>query len=94
MVGEIPLTLVRLPILNQPEYIRRALSAGKHMLSEKPFAENLKNAQELTRWYHKNHDDKRVIWSVAGNFRYLNSFEYAREQVHRAERLLGFRVKV
>ena len=89
-----PLTLVRLPILNQPEYIRRALSAGKHVLSEKPIAENLKDALELTRWYHENHDDKRVTWSVAENFRYLNSFEYAREQVHRAGRLLGFKVKV
>lgn len=93
-VRDTPLTLVRLPILNQPEYIRRALSAGKHVLSEKPIAENLKDVQELTRWYHENHDTKRVTWSVAENFRYLNSFEYAREQVHRAGRLLGFRVKV
>ena len=64
------------------------------MLSEKPIAENLRDARELTRWYHENHDDKRVTWSVAENFRYLNSFEYAREQVHLAGRLLGFRVKV
>ena len=89
-----PLTPFRLPIPNQPEYIRRALSAGKHVLSEKPIAENLEDAQELMRWYHEDHDSKRVTWSVAENFRYLNSFEYAREQVHRAGRLLGFRVKV
>ena len=88
------LTLLSLPIPNQPEYIRRALSAGKHVLSEKPIAENLEDAQELMRWYHENHDCKRVTWSVAESFRYLNSFDYAREQVHRAGRLLGFRVKV
>lgn len=64
------------------------------MLSEKPIAGNLEDAQDLTRWYHEDHDSKRVTWSVAENFRYLNSFEYAREQVHRAGRLLGFRVKV
>ena len=93
-VKDAPLTLLSLPILNQPEYIRRALSAGRHVLSEKPIAENLEDAQELTRWYHENHDSKRVTWSVAENFRYLNSFEYAREQVHKAGRLLGFRVKV
>ena len=93
-VGNTSLTPVRLPILNQPKYIRTALSAGKHVLLEKPIAENLEDAEELTRWYHENHDDKRVTWSVAENFRYLNSFEYAREQVHRAGRLRGFRVKI
>ena len=64
------------------------------MLSEKPVAENLKDAQELIAWYYQNNDSKRVTWCVAENFRYLNSFEYAREQVYRAGRLLGFRVKV
>ena len=31
---------------------------------------------------------------MAENFRYLNSFQYAREQVHRAGRILGVRVRV
>lgn len=75
-------------------YIRAALSAGKHVLSEKPVAENLKDAQELIGWYHSNVDNKKVTWSVAENFRYLNSFEYAQEQVRQMGRVLGFRVRV
>ena len=88
------LTRYSLPILKQPEHIRQALSARKHVLSEKPIAENLKDAQDLITWYYENNDSKRVTWSVAENFRYLKSFEYAREQVHRAGRVLGFKVKV
>ena len=84
----------RLPILNQPEYVRQALSAGKHVLSEKPVAENLKDAQVLIQWYHSQIDSKTIFWAVAENFRYLNSLDYAREQVRRLGRLLNFRVKL
>ena len=82
-----------LPIIAQPQYIRQALSAGKHVLSEKPVADNVKDAQDLIRWYHGNVDSKKVNWSVAENFRYLKSLEYAREQVYRAGNVLQFSVK-
>ncbi|KAK5064245.1 hypothetical protein LTR84_000078 [Exophiala bonariae] len=36
-----------LPIANQKDYIRAALEAGKHVLSEKPVAKNLEEAHEL-----------------------------------------------
>ena len=62
-------------------------------MSEKPIAENVKDAQDLLHWYHANVDGSKVTWSVAENFRYLASFEYAREQVRRAGRLLGFSAK-
>ena len=67
---------------------------GQHVLSEKPVAENLKDAQELISWYHSKVDTEKVTWSVAENYRYLNSFEYAQEQVHQMGRVLGFRVRV
>ena len=35
-----------------------------------------------------------MTWSVAEKYRYLPSFDYAGEHVHRVRRLLGFRVKV
>lgn len=91
--SDIQAVIIALPIPQQPEYIRLALSAGKHVLSEKPIAENLKDAQDLLHWYHANVDGNKVTWSVAENFRYLASFEYAREQVRRAGRLLGFSAK-
>ncbi|KAM0801963.1 glucose-fructose oxidoreductase [Usnea florida] len=91
--SDIQAVIIALPIPQQPEYIRLALSAGKHVLSEKPIAENVKDAQDLLQWYHANVDANEVTWSVAENFRYLASFEYAREQVRRAGRLLGFSAK-
>ena len=94
--GTIELTSskTRLPILNQPEYIRAALSAGKHVLSEKPIAENVKDAADLIQWYHSNIDTKRVTWAVAENFRYLNSFDHAQQEVQKLGRVLGFRVRL
>ena len=63
-------------------------------MSEKPVAENVKDAQELIRWYHDNIDSKKVTWSVAENFRYLNSFDYAQETLGTLGRVLGFRTKL
>lgn len=79
-----------LPILNQPEYIRQSLEAGKHVLSEKPIAENLKDALELVQWYESNKDLK-VTWGVAENYRFMNSYDYARDQVKKLGKLLTFK---
>ena len=62
-------------------------------MSEKPVAENLQDAQELIKWYHENIDRTRITWSVAENFRYLKSLDYARDQVHRAGKLMQFSLK-
>ena len=82
-----------LPILSQPEYIKAALSAGKHVLSEKPIAPTVKDAEELVKWYHSNIDTTKVTWGVAENFRYMNSFDYAQELIQKLGRILNFRVK-
>lgn len=90
--SDIHAVIIALPIKSQPEYIRKALQAGKHVLSEKPIAENLKDAQELIQWYRANIDQK-ITWSVAENFRYLNSFEHARQLASGQGRLLNFRCR-
>lgn len=64
------------------------------MLSEKPIAATVEEAQALLKWYHQNVDTRKVTWSIAENWRFLNSFDHAREQVKNAGKLLGFRVKV
>ena len=57
-------------------------------------AENVKDAEELIRWYHSNIDTTKVTWSVAENYRYLNSLDYAQLQVQKLGRVLVFRTKL
>lgn len=76
----------------QPEFIRKALSAGKHVISEKPIAKDVATAQELVQWYHSNIDTKKVLWGVAENFRFYNSFTFAAEQIRKLGRIQNFRV--
>ena len=64
------------------------------MLSEKPIAENVKDAKDLLAWYKKEIDTKKVTWAVAENFRYLNSFDAAAEAREKMGRVLGFRVRM
>ena len=63
------------------------------MLSEKPVAENLQDAIELIKWYHTKIDTKKVTWSVAENYRHLNSFNHAQAEVQKLGRVLNFRVQ-
>jgi predicted dehydrogenase len=92
--SDIHAVTIALPILNQPAYIRKAVLAGKHVLSEKPIAENLKDATDLLQWYRKEIDTKKIFWSVAENYRFLDSFNHAAEERKRMGRTLGFRVEV
>ncbi|RAO68032.1 uncharacterized protein BHQ10_004044 [Talaromyces amestolkiae] len=92
---DIQALIVSLPIANQVPFIRSALSAGKHVLSEKPAAENVADAVDLIKWYHeKKTVNKNVTWGVAENFRYLESFKYARQQIEKLGKIIGFRVRV
>lgn len=78
----------------QPEFIRSALEAGKHVLSEKPIAKDLATAQELVRWYQTSIEPHRTIWAVGENIRYFAKFAFATEQVQKLGRVKNFRVRV
>jgi len=73
--ADVHAVIIALPILAQPEYIKKALLAGKHVFSEKPIAKDVATAQDLIKWYAEN--IKGVTWTIAENFRYLESFKRA-----------------
>ena len=87
---DIHAVIIALPILNQPEYIEAALAAGKHVLSEKPVAENIKRAEELVKYYKSDKVKSGATWGVAENFRYMDGFDFGSQEVQRLGRVLGF----
>ncbi|KAF5020451.1 hypothetical protein F66182_7530 [Fusarium sp. NRRL 66182] len=66
-------------ILAQPRLIKKAILAGKHVLSEKPVSRNTETAMELIRWY--NSLPNAPIWAVAENFRFNESLKYAESKI-------------
>jgi predicted dehydrogenase len=76
---DIQAVVVALPILVQPDVIKKALAAGKHVLSEKPIAKDVATAQKLIEWHAKKYSDR--IWSVAENFRFLEAVQFGADQV-------------
>jgi predicted dehydrogenase len=91
---DIQAVILALPIMSQPEYIEAALAAGKHVLSEKPIAADIKRARHLIAYYKGDKVKGGATWGVAENFRFLESFEFARQEVSKLGRILGFQVKV
>ena len=84
---DIHAVILALPILSQPEYIEAALAAGKHVLSEKPIAGDIKRAEHLIQFYRSDKVKGGAPWGVAENFRFLESFEYGRQEVQRLGRV-------
>ncbi|KAH9871403.1 hypothetical protein IAQ61_005582 [Plenodomus lingam] len=85
--------VIALPILTQPEFIKKALAAGKHVLAEKPIAKDVATAQALLSWT-QDASETTAMYAVAENFRYLDSFLYAAREIASLGRVLTFRVRV
>ncbi len=62
-----------LPIDAQPALVKQALGAGKHVVSEKPIAENVAQAHDLIGAWQRS--DR--VWMVAENWRYESAFREA-----------------
>ena len=92
--SDIHAVILALPILAQPEYIKKALAAGKHVLSEKPVAKDIATAEQLIQFYKSDKVQGGATWAVAENFRFLESFLFGRKEVEKLGRVLGFRVKM
>ncbi|KAJ9602765.1 hypothetical protein H2200_012545 [Cladophialophora chaetospira] len=92
--SDIKAAIIALPIKNQPDYIRKVLLAGKHVLSEKPVAENVREAVDLIKWYHSEIEPKGITWAVAENVRYTASYERAAKAVKGKGKQLTFRTRM
>ena len=97
ILGELTEELIRcsrssLPILAQPEFIRKALTAGKHVLSEKPIAKDLSAAQDLINLHNSRIVSSKTVWAVAENWRYMSKFVRTAEEVRRLGGVKNFRV--
>ncbi|KAM0805783.1 hypothetical protein BDR22DRAFT_797819 [Usnea florida] len=71
--------IIALPICVQPAVIQKAIKAGKHVLSEKPIAEDLETAAQLIKWYENS--GREEVWSVGENFRFFDPILFAVEQI-------------
>ncbi|KAF8889724.1 hypothetical protein CPB84DRAFT_1837527 [Gymnopilus junonius] len=65
---DITAVIVVLPITLQPSIILKALAAGKHVLSEKPVAPDVKQGLDLIATYEQVYKPKGLIWRIAENF--------------------------
>ena len=78
---DIDAVIIALPILVQPDVIKRAIAAGKHVLSEKPIAKDVQEAVQLIRWF--NDRAQGEVWSVGENFRFFEPLDFAAQQVRK-----------
>ncbi|KAI9671441.1 MAG: hypothetical protein M1831_004350 [Alyxoria varia] len=100
--------IIALPIILQPEFIKRALEAGKSVLSEKPISKDVESAKSLIEYYKSLAElnvggagndvgaggSPKPTWSVAENWRFLESHALAAKEIQRLGRVLGFRANV
>lgn len=74
---DVQAVIIAVPIMVQPELIRKAHAAGKHVLSEKPIAKDLSTAQDLIKAY--NSQPTKGQWGVGENLRFFHSISKGAE---------------
>ena len=65
---DITVVTIALPITVQPSIVLKSLAAGKHVLSEKPVAPDVKKGLEMIGTYHQLYKNKGQVWRVAENY--------------------------
>ena len=66
--SDVAFVIVALPISTQPKVVLQCLAAGKHVLSEKPVAPDVKSGLDLIAEYERTYKPKGLIWRVAENY--------------------------
>lgn len=68
--ADIHAVAVVLPITVQPSIVRKALAAGKHVLSEKPVGPDVASGRELINEYNTTYKPKGLVWRIAENYEF------------------------
>jgi predicted dehydrogenase len=84
---EVDAVFLSLPISTQPEYVRKALAAGKPLMSEKPIAPTLAEAEELVELAKR----ASVPWLIGENYAFMPALARAARWIE-AERLGEVRI--
>lgn len=92
--NDISAVIIALPIVSQPEYIEKALKAGKHVLAEKPLAKDVDNGKKLIKFYEEVSSQNDVTFAIAENVRFMPIFAYAAEEAKKFGKVTHFTVKV
>ena len=74
LLPEVDAVLISLPIAAQPEWVKKALAAGKPVISEKPLAPSVAEGKKLVKAVAR-YD---VPWLVAENFAFMPAIERLR----------------
>ncbi|KAI2623727.1 NAD(P)-binding protein [Xylaria nigripes] len=86
--------VLALPIVDQPSFIKKALDAGKHVLAEKPIAKDVETAIELIEYYKKVSKETKATLAIAENFRFMENYSYAAEEIKKLGQVTGVAVKL
>lgn len=79
--ADVGAVMIALPILAQPDVIRKCLAAGKHVLSEKPVAKDYNTGAALVSEYEAQYASKSLVWMVGEQFRYDLGLAKARQLI-------------
>jgi len=79
--NDVSAVIVVLPITTQPAVVLKALAAGKHVLSEKPVAQDVAIGLKLIADYNANYKPKGLIWRIAENFEAEPTFRAVGEAI-------------
>ncbi|KAL7784878.1 hypothetical protein V8C37DRAFT_395207 [Trichoderma ceciliae] len=91
---DISAVIIALPILAQPSFIEAALSAGKHVLAEKPIAKDVSAARTLVANAQRICSTSNATFAVAENVRFFPSFAYAASEATKFGKVHNFSVRV
>lgn len=82
---DIGAVIIALPINTQPAIITKCLQAGKHVLSEKPVAPDVKTGLDLIASYEKEFKPKGLIWRCAENYEAEPGYRKAAEAIRQGK---------